>query len=325
VRYCRLCAEQDRLPDTSYLQRRGGRIRHGEHGLGTAEFVLEDSELDELEAALRAFDQRRPTPESTAPVDPSPRGDTPDPDPAHGPDSLSTAPVDPSPRGDSPDADPEPGEDLDPDETASDERGWVTPVPPYERRANALMDLIRTALAHIGDDPAAGGDRYLIHYVYDAATDTSERLDGTPVTPAEAGRIRCDANRVNHHVGEAGEPLNLGRKTRKWSTAQHRAIAVRDHGTCRFPGCDHTIGDIHHLHYWEADGPTDINNGLFLCARHHTLTHAGYTATGNASAKVTFHRPDGTVIGTTAPYSRTFRATRAQSSRRRTTTTGQAE
>jgi hypothetical protein len=35
--------------------------------------------------------------------------------------------------------------------------------------------------------------------------------------------------------------------------------------------------------------------------RHHTLTHEGYQATGDANHQVTFHRPDGTTLGATRP------------------------
>jgi predicted restriction endonuclease len=76
---------------------------------------------------------------------------------------------------------------------------------------------------------------------------------------------------------------------------------VRDQHRCRFPGCNRTIGDIHHLQWWEKGGHTNIDNGLFLCDRHHTLIHKGYNASGNANHDVTFRRPDGSLLGTTGP------------------------
>jgi len=75
---------------------------------------------------------------------------------------------------------------------------------------------------------------------------------------------------------------------------------VRDRGTCRFPGCTNHITDIHHLHHWTNGGPTNVENGILLCPHHHTLTHEGYQATGNANREVTFHRPDGTTLGATS-------------------------
>ena len=139
-----------------------------------------------------------------------------------------------------------------------------------------------------------GADRYLVHVVRRGST--TELIDGTPVDGAVGDRIACDAARVDH--------LDLGRKTRVWSTAQRRAILVRDRGTCRFPGCDHRITDIHHLLPWDHGGPTDIANGLLACSRHHTRLHRGFTAEGDTNRTVTFRRPDGTVLGSTAPRPR---------------------
>jgi hypothetical protein len=82
---------------------------------------------------------------------------------------------------------------------------------------------------------------------------------------------------------------------------------VRDGGTCRFPGCTRTRCDLHHLQPWSAGGTTSLDNGLLLCTRHHTLIHQGYTTTGNADHHVTFHRPNGTPLGTTPPQTRHWR------------------
>jgi hypothetical protein len=62
--------------------------------------------------------------------------------------------------------------------------------------------------------------------------------------------------------------------------------------------------DVHHIVAWEDGGNTDVDNGMLACGRHHTLIHHGFTATGNPYDVLTFHRPDGTVLGTTTPRSR---------------------
>ena len=31
--------------------------------------------------------------------------------------------------------------------------------------------------------------------------------------------------------------------------------------------------EAHHLHFWRDGGPTDLDNALLLCRRHHTLIH----------------------------------------------------
>jgi hypothetical protein len=162
------------------------------------------------------------------------------------------------------------------------------------------MDLIRTGWAHARDGHLVGGDRYLVHVIRPAHSHL-EHLDGSPVDQATAGRVGCDCSSVEHHVGAGGEPLWLGRKARTWSTGQRRAVSVRDRGRCRFPGCEHTRVDIHHLRSWEDGGFTDIDNAMLCCPRHHTLLHDGFTATGDANHTLTFTRPDHTILATSPP------------------------
>jgi hypothetical protein len=111
--------------------------------------------------------------------------------------------------------------------------------------------------------------------------------------------VACDTATAAYTVGEDGEPLRLGRKTREWSTAQRRAIAVRDGGHCRFPGCHHGHYDIHHIQPWEHGGLTDIDNGCCQCPRHHHMLHAGYHLQGHPDHELRFCRPDGTHLGST--------------------------
>lgn len=192
-------------------------------------------------------------------------------------------PVDESPRGDTPPVGPAPLEE---------------PSGPA-RRADAFMDLIRCGLAHAGAGHAPGADRYLVHLIQ--RDEHTTLLDGTPLDAATTGCITCDTSTVTHHVSDQGEPLRLGRKTPDWNTAQRRAITVRDGGHCRFPGCHHRYVDIHHLQHWTQGGPTNIDNGLLICRRHHTLLHTGYGATGDTNHTITFRRPNGTIIDTTTP------------------------
>ena len=176
-----------------------------------------------------------------------------------------------------------------------DEPNWAA------KRADAFMDLVRTGLAHADAGHAVGADRYLVHLVQRA--ESIELVDGTPVDACVAARVACDCSTLVHQIGDDGEPLRLGRKTREWNTAQRRCIQVRDGGRCRFPGCHHRYVDIHHLHWWTKGGMTDIDNGLLICPRHHTLLHGGFTAAGNANRQVTFHRPNGTPLGSSTPRS----------------------
>ena len=79
-----------------------------------------------------------------------------------------------------------------------------------------------------------------------------------------------------------GQALDVGRAHRRFTPRQNRALAVRD-GGCMFPGCDRGVRwtEAHHLHHWEHHGPTNLDNGLLLCRRHHTLIH---TKAGRSNA-----------------------------------------
>jgi hypothetical protein len=163
------------------------------------------------------------------------------------------------------------------------------------------MDLVRTALQHAQEGHAAGDDRYLVHLVSHSDRAGMTMLDGRPLHPADAAMVACDTASVAHTVADSGEPLNLGRKTREWSTAQRRAISVRDGGQCRFVGCYFTHCDIHHLQFWEHGGATDINNGACHCPRHHHMLHAGYRVDGDPNGELRYYRPDGSYLGSTYP------------------------
>jgi hypothetical protein len=169
-------------------------------------------------------------------------------------------------------------------------------------RAEAVIDLARLALAHADDGHAAGDDRYMIHLVGRDGQLTG--LDGTPIDPEVAAGVACDTSIVAHTVDDHGEPLHVGRKTKEWTTAQRRAITVRDGGRCRWPGCERRIIDIHHRVFWSNGGLTDVDNGLCACRRHHRLLHHGFSTEAREDGAVDFLRPDGTVLGTTYPAHR---------------------
>ncbi len=100
------------------------------------------------------------------------------------------------------------------------------------------------------------------------------------LTPAETRQAACDAGLIPAVLGGHGEILDLGSTRRSFSTAQRRALALRDQG-CSFPGCDKPpIGcHAHHVVPWWEGGPTDLANGTLLCGRHHRQLHRqGWTA-----------------------------------------------
>jgi hypothetical protein len=89
-------------------------------------------------------------------------------------------------------------------------------------------------------------------------------------------RIACDANIIPLVLNGAGMPLDIGRSQRLASAAQRRALEAT-HDTCAFDGCAVAFHacQIHHIEYWETGGPTDLDNMVPLCSRHHHAAHEG--------------------------------------------------
>jgi hypothetical protein len=107
-----------------------------------------------------------------------------------------------------------------------------------------------------------------------------ELEDGPALALDTARRLACDAALVGVVETEAGEPLDVGRKTRSIPPAIGRALNARD-GGCRFPGCDRArFTHGHHVKHWADGGETNLDNLITLCGFHHRLVHEGATASG---------------------------------------------
>jgi hypothetical protein len=174
-----------------------------------------------------------------------------------------------------------------------------------QRRARAFLDLLRAGRANL-DTPTetSGADRYTLHAVVDVEALTgggsgrAELLDGTPVAIETLKRWSCDSGIVRHVLKGGSEPLDIGRRTSVWTTAQRRAISLRDNGRCRWPACWRRTCDIHHVIWFERGGVTAVSNGCLLCPHHHTCVHeGGFIISGEPNAALTFHRPDGAIVG----------------------------
>jgi len=116
------------------------------------------------------------------------------------------------------------------------------------------------------------------------------------VARATVERWLCEGTFQAVVVGPDGT-LDMGRKVRTATRAQRRALRVRD-VHCVFPGCsappDHC--QVHHIVWWEHDGPTDLDNLVLLCRHHHAAVHdRGFTITRDDGI-VEVRRPDGTPV-----------------------------
>jgi hypothetical protein len=115
--------------------------------------------------------------------------------------------------------------------------------------------------------------------------------------PASVARILCDADLtpvITHPTDPDGvgtadrtgladvirdrgrEVLHVGRAHRTAPPRLRRALEVRDQH-CAAPGCriDPARCEAHHVHEWERDGGTDLDNMVLLCTRHHHAVHEG--------------------------------------------------
>ena len=194
---------------------------------------------------------------------------------------------------------------------------------------DALIDLVAAgaqALRHAGGTPAES--RYLLQVIVEQAvlehpdTDTDpdtdqntfpetsdaargymsdpagvcQVADGPGLSAHTARRIACDATVTTITQNDQGNLLDLGRKRRTVSRLQKIALQRRDRH-CQYPGCNRTRTDGHHIVHWADGGPTNLDNLLSLCSRHHHLLHEGrYTITTSPEQRPSFVRPDGQVI-----------------------------
>ena len=109
---------------------------------------------------------------------------------------------------------------------------------------------------------------------------------GGVLGPETLRRLACDAALIPAVLDTPGQVLWLGRTRRPFTSAQIRALWLRDRH-CTFPRCQApaTWCDAHHLRHWADGGDTDLANATLLCQRHHTIVHrdrlhATHTPTG---------------------------------------------
>ncbi|QHO69722.1 HNH endonuclease signature motif containing protein [Marisediminicola antarctica] len=102
-------------------------------------------------------------------------------------------------------------------------------------------------------------------------------IEGTldPISIETIQRNLCDTGHIPVLFDDDGQCLNVGHTRRHFTARQRIALATRD-GGCMFPSCDRPPSwcEAHHIKHWDRDnGPTNIDNGILLCRRHHLLLH----------------------------------------------------
>jgi hypothetical protein len=181
---------------------------------------------------------------------------------------------------------------------ADPNRGGEQAQPHHARRADALA-LLAEGYLHARSASGTIADRHQVIVHVDAETlqeQTAGRchLEHGPTLPVETvRRLTCDASLVRITENAAGEPLDVGRKTRTIPPAIRRALNARDPGCC-FPGCTHRrYLDAHHVEHWADGGETKLSNLVHLCRTHHRLVHEGGVTVEPREGGWRFVRPNG--------------------------------
>ena len=96
-----------------------------------------------------------------------------------------------------------------------------------------------------------------------------EMIGVGPVSRRILATLTPDTDLAGMIFDRAGRPLWLGRKQRLANAAQRLAVAIRD-GGCFECGTPMHRCELHHIQEWHRDnGPTDIDNLVAVCRRHH--------------------------------------------------------
>ena len=149
---------------------------------------------------------------------------------------------------------------------------------PTQRLGDAFCDVIHHAIDS-PDLPARGGEKPHLNATMDythllTGIGTATLEGGALLSAAAARRIACDCGVVPVVMGGQSVPLDVGRTRRLVTPKQRVALNTRDKG-CAFPNCGRPArwADAHHIQHWLDGGPTDLNNLVLLCRRHHRMIH----------------------------------------------------
>ena len=132
----------------------------------------------------------------------------------------------------------------------------------------------------------------------------SETGDGLELPPASVLRLLCQGLVTPVIKDRDGNVLFVGRSVRNANRAQRRALRVM-YRTCAFEGCEVPFHrcEIHHIIPWERGGPTDLDNLIPLCSRHHHQVHdLAWKLRLEPDRTLVITQPDGTEYTRTRPY-----------------------
>jgi hypothetical protein len=150
------------------------------------------------------------------------------------------------------------------------------------RQPGVRMIVVRDA---VGPRDAFGRLRATGHF-----EDGGDAVAGTVID-----RALCEVGSLEVTVDSCGNPLDVGREQRLFTTKQRLTLAVRD-GGCLWPACrvPASYCEAHHTDHWSDGGRTDVDSGVLLCRFHHMLLHnAGWVIRRERRGPFVLHRPPG--------------------------------
>jgi hypothetical protein len=165
--------------------------------------------------------------------------------------------------------------------------------------AEALVEMAQSSLDSVADP--ARRSRFRVNLFINTDSDARGMADaaGWNVPDAIRRYLTCNGT-VTPVFLKDGLPVSVGRAQYVVPARTRTVIEHRDHGVCRVPGCDATLGlEVHHLIHWEHGGRTDTDNLLLVCGKHHRMHHRGrLDITGNANQTngVEFRNQHGRII-----------------------------
>ena len=151
---------------------------------------------------------------------------------------------------------------------------------PAERRGEALVTVCRWFLDN-QDRHTGRRHRPHLNVVVDGdSLNGHGHLEGglaeqrIPLDSPTLTRLLCDCTMHRMLRDSAGTIIDYGRATRTIPAPLFNTLVVRDEH-CRFPDCDRppTWCDGHHVRWYSRGGPTNIDNPVLLCNRHHHRLH----------------------------------------------------
>ena len=178
------------------------------------------------------------------------------------------------------------------------------PSDPVERQqflqAHALLALVQGRAGSAGssggpdvsvliDERSVVSGRWHERTVLDVGTG----VFGIPIETVR--RWACLGSVTPVIVGADGVRLLLGREQRLANRAQRRALRSA-YRTCALCDTPFEFTQAHHVHWSTHGGPTNIDNLVPLCTRHHHLVHeGGWQLTLHPDRTLEVHRPGGQV------------------------------